>query len=423
VASSLPFMFLKAAGEKGEELQKHLLGTNAALSDLDRSYLNKISGGSLEEKATLLGRMRSLLQKGAGEEYYDQFREVYQSLLADLAARQESLAERERRELARLMASSLIKDLSMLWTDPDDLWQLMNLLRPLAAIGWGNGKMAVLGLILAEKIGDGDLKKQAQNSLKEQWELSQEDILWVLDSFPEMIFPEIGSLKSLVALRGADAPFMPVLVDRVWDEVQMFLVAHAVIRRSRGPMAFFSELSSEDFKIGYHVWRRELAELKVYPPFSRLLEELACFPEGYFTEKGFQRHLHLRYEREMGLDWIIPELEKNRNHTLLGKRFLADSFLPLPIEEILDEIEKVFFLFLEERVEGMKTAKLDTLEKLTDILLKRKPNSMEGNLLIRINNTLGERPADENIRVQALREKIMTHLIHYKKRNAKRGAR
>ena len=248
VASSMPFMFLKAAGEKGEELQKHLLGASATLSDLDRSYLAKISGGSLEEKAALVGRMRSPLQKGAGDEYYDQFRQLYQSLLTDLAARQESLPERERRELAQVMASSVLKDLPLLWTDPDDLGQLMDLLRPMAAIGLGNGKMAVLGLILAEKIRDRDLKKQAQNSLKDQLELSQEDILWVLDSFPELIFPEVGSLRALVEVGGTDAAFMPMLVDRVRDELQMFLITHAVTRRSRGPLAFFSELSVRGFQ-------------------------------------------------------------------------------------------------------------------------------------------------------------------------------
>jgi len=367
--------------------------------------------------------MRSPLQKGAGDEYYDQFRQLYQSLLTDLAARQESLPERERREVAQVMASSVLKDLPLLWTDPDDLGQLMDLLRPMAAIGLGNGKMAVLGLILAEKIRDRDLKKQAQNSLKDQLELSQEDILWVIDSFPELIFPEVGSLRALVEVGGTDAAFMPTLVDRVRDELQMFLITYAVTQRTRGPLAFFSELSVEDFKIGYYAWRRELAELKAYAPFSLLLEGLACFPEGYFTEKGFRRYLNLRYEREMGLDWIIPELEKNRNQTLLAKKFLVDSFLPLPVEEILGEIEKAFSLFLEERFEGLKTAKLDTLEKLTDILLRRKPAVTEGNLLIRISNLLGERRPDGESRAQALREKIMNHLIHDKQRTGRRSAR
>ena len=423
VASSMPFMFLKAAGEKGEELQKHLLGASATLSDLDRSYLAKISGGSLEEKAELVGRMRSPLQKGAGDEYYDQFRQLYQSLLTDLAARRESLPERERRELAQVMASSVLKDLPLLWTDPDDLGQLMNLLRPIAAIGLGNAKIAVLGLILAEKIRDRELKKQAQISLKDQGDLSHKDILWVLDSFPDLVFPEVGSLRVLVELGGTDAPFMPMLVDRVWDEIQMFLITYAVTQRTRGPLAFFSELSVEDFKVGYYAWRRELAALKAYAPFSLLIEGFACFPEGYFTEKGFQRYLNLRYEREMGLDWIIPELEKNRNKTLLAKRFLADSFLPLPVEEILGEMEKAFFLFLEERFEGLKTAKLDTLEKLTDILLRRKPTVTEGNLLIRISNLLGESLPDGKSRARALREKIVNHLVRYKQRIGRRGAR
>ncbi len=423
VASSMPFMFLKAAGEKGEEFQKHLLGASATLSDLDRSYLAKISGGTLEEKAALVGRMRPLLQKGAGEEYYDQFRQLYQSLLTDLVARQENLPERDRRELSRVTAASFLKDLPLLWADPDDLRPLTDLLRPLAAIGLGNGKMAVLALILAEKMREGDLKKQAQDSLKSQGELSLEDISWVLDSFPELVFPEVGSLKALIEVGGTNAAFMPALVDRVWDELRIFLIVCAVSRKAGGLLAFFSELNAEDFRMGYHSWRRELAVLKAYAPFSPLLEFLACFPEGYFTAKGFQRYLNVRYERERGLEWIIPELEKNRNQAILARNSLCDPFLPLPLEEILGEIEKALFLFLEERFEGLKTAKLDTLEKLTDILLRRKPTMTEGNLLIRISNLLGEGLPDSESRVQALREKIMNHLIRHKQGIGRSGAK
>jgi hypothetical protein len=423
VASSMPFIFLKAAGEKGEEFQKHLLGTSATLSDLDRSYLAKISGGSLEEKAGLVGRMRSSLQKGAGDEYYDQFRQLYQSLLTDLASRQESLPERDRRELAQVLASSVLKDLSLVWTDPDDLGQLIDLLRPMAAIGLGNGKIAVLGLILAEKIRDRDLKKQAQNSFKDPLELRQEDIFWVLDSFPELIFPEISALGSLVEIGGRGAAFIPALVERIREELEFFLIVHAVSRKFRGPLSFLFGTSTEDLKMGYYTWHRELAKLKTYPSFSPLQEYLACFPEGYFTENGFQRYLNQRYEREMGLDWIIPELEKHREKTLQGQKFSEDSYLPLPVEEILEKMEKAFFLFLEARFEGLKTAKLDALEKLTDILLRRKPSVTEGNLLVRMSNLLGERPPAEQSRVHAIREKIMNHLIRYKQRIGRKGGR
>ena len=423
VASSMPFMFLKAAGEKGREFQKHLLGAGSTLSDLDRSYLAKIPGASLEEKAALVNRMRSLLQKEAREEHFEEFRKLYQGLLADLAARRESLPERERRELGRVMGSSILRDLPSLWSDPDDPGQLMDLLKPMAAIGLGNGKIAVLGLILAEKFRDPDLKKEAQDSLKAQAGPTEEDILWFLNSFPELFSPEVGSLKPLVEVGGTDAAFIPALVERVREEVEIFLITHAAGRRAQGPFAFLSELTAEDFKAVFTTWRRELATLKVYPPFFPLQEYLACFPEGYFTQKGFQRYLGLRYEREKGLDWFIPELEKNRMQSLLGKQFLEDSLLPLPIEGILRDRERALFLFLEERFEGLKTANLDTLGKLAELLLARKPTVTEGNLLIRISNLLGERLSEGDNRAHALREKIMRRLIHDKSRIRRRGPR
>jgi hypothetical protein len=423
VASSMPFMFLKAAGEKGREFQKHLLGAGSTLSDLDRSYLAKIPGASLEEKAALVNRMRSLVQKGAREEHCEEFRKLYQGLLADLAAHRESLPERERRELGRVMSSSILRDLPSLWTDPDDLGQLMDLLKPMAAIGLGNGKIAVLGLILAEKFRDPDLKKEAQDSLKDQAGPTEEDILWFLNSFPELFSPEVGSLKPLVEVGGTDAAFIPALVERVREEIEIFLITHAAGRRAQGPFAFLSELTAEDFKAVFTTWRRELATLKVYPPFFPLQEYLACFPEGYFTQKGFQRYLGLRYERKKGLDWFIPELEKNRMQSLLGKQFLEDSLLPLPIEGILRDRERALFLFLEERFEGLKTANLDTLGKLTELLLARKPTVTEGNLLIRISNLLGERLSEGDNRAHALREKIMRRLIHEKSRLGRRRPR
>jgi hypothetical protein len=423
VASSMPFMFLKAAGDKGAEFQKHILGTGSTLSDLDRSYLAKISGASLEEKAAMVNRMRSLLQKGAREEHYEEFRKLYQGLMADLAARRESLPERERRELARVMSSSILRDLPALWTDPDDPGQLMNLLKPMGAIGVGNGKIAVLGLILAEKFRDPDLKKQAQDSLRAQAGPTEEDILWFLNSFPELFSPEVGSLKPLVEVGGTEAAFIPALVKRVREEIEIFLIVHAAGRRAPGPFAFLSELTAEDFKAVYATWRGELATLKVYPPFFPLQEYLACFPEGYFTQKGFQRSLGLRYEREKGLDWLIPELGKNRMQSLLGKQFLEDPFLPFPIEEILRDREKALFLFLEDRFEGLKTASLDTLENLAELLLARKPTVTEGDLLIKIGNLLGERLSEGDNRAHAPREKIMRRLIHDKSRFGRRGPR
>ena len=416
VASSLPFMFLKAAGDKGAEIQKHILGTSSSLSDLDRSYLAKISGGSLEEKAALVNRMRSLLRKGGREEHCDEFRKLYHGLLTDLAARRENLPERERREIARVVSSSLLRDLPSLWTDPDDPEQLLNILKPMAAVGLGNGKMAVLGLILAEKFRDSDLKKQAQDSVNDQGGPTEEDLLWVLDSFPELIAPEVSSLRALVEAGGGEAAFIPALVERIRNEIELFLIMNAASRGSRGVFGFLGELTAEDFKTASTTWRRELAALKSYPSFSPLQEFFACFPEGYFTGKGFQRYLNLRYEKEKRLDWFIPELERQGNQPLLAKKFWGDSFLPFSLEGILREKEKAYFLFLEERFDSMNTASLETLEKLTEILLRRKPTVTEGNLLIRISNLLGERPSGGDNRAQALREKIMNQLIRNKSR-------
>ena len=418
-----PFPVVESSGGKRCGNPEAHSGGESNLSDLDRSCLAGISSAPVEEKAAFLTRMRSALQKGAGEEYHDEFRRLYQSLLTDLAARRDTLPERERRELSRVMNASIIRDLPSFLTEPADGEQLLDILKPLAAVGLGSGKVAVLALILAERTGEPDLKKEAQDFLKRQGDPAEEDVLWVLDAFPELVTPEVSALKPLLEAGGGEAAFAPVLVERIRGEFELFLILHASSRGAKGPFAFFGDLAADDLKMIHDTWRRELSALQRYPAFVPLRTYLSCFPEGYFTFKGFRRYLDARYKSEKGLTWALAELEKRRRQSLLAGEVMGGPFSFFPVEQTLSEMEEAVFLAVEEGADAWREASLETLEKLTEILLRRKPGGLEGNLLIRISNLLGERLSRGETRVYGLRERIIKQLIHYRGKYGRAASR
>jgi len=424
VASAMPFLFLRAAGEKSAEFQNHFLGASRTLSSPDRSFLARVaSGGSIEEKASLLVRLRSLLQKETGHQYLDPYRDLYQGLLLDLAKQAENLSEREKRELARVVNAQLLRDLRLLLDCFEALEDLIAFLRPMASIGLSNGKLAVFVLILAEKLRDKDLKKQAQDALRSQPGPTEEEISWVLDVFPDLVFPEVSSLRSFLEMAGEAASFLPALVQRVQAELQIFLVGHAVSRTAFDSLLPWFDREGEDLKAEYQIWRRELAALSPYPSFSILREVLGCYSEGYFTEPGFRRFLDLMYEKNQGLNWLGAYLQSQKK--LFSPLRQSRDFLPFEfsLEDLLEKMENTIFLFLGERFDALKTVAPETLETLVTLLLEKPHGQKKANLLIRFGNLLGERIAAGETRFHPLQEKIQQRLIEYKKGFHRKGLR
>jgi len=416
VASAMPFLFLRAAGEKRAEFQKQFLGAGRTLSGPDRSYLERaIAGGSLEEKASLLGRLMSLLRKEKGDQYLDPFRDLYQGLLLDLAKRAESLPEREKRELAQVVNNQLLRDLGLLLDCFDEPEDLKAFLRPLISIGLGNRKLAVFILILAEKLRDKDLKKQVQEALQSLGGPTEEEIFWVLDGFADLVFPEVGSLRPILDMAGEAAPFLPKLVQRVQDELQLLLLDQAIGRTAFGPLPPWFDREGADLKTQYQIWRRELAALSAYPSFSILREVLACYPEGYFTEPGFRRFLDLMHEKNQGLNWLGALLQ-NQKRLFSSLRELQDG-LPFEFspEDFLFKMENTILLFLAERFAVLKTAAPETIESLAGLFLEKRLGRKDVALLIRFGNLLGERISAGETRLHPLQEKIQQRLIRYKK--------
>jgi hypothetical protein len=416
VASATPFLFLRAAGDRCEEFQKHFLGASRTLSGPDRSFLARVcSGGSVEEKASLLARLRSLLQEETGHQYLDSFRDLYQGLLLDLAKQAENLSEREKRELARVLNDQLLRDLRLLLDCFDSLEDLTAFLGPAAAIGINNGKFAVFVLIMAEKLRDKDLKKQAQDSLRKQGGPKEEEIFWVLDIFPDLVFPEVSSLRPFLEMAGESPSFLPALAERVQTEIQILLFGHAFSRGASDLLPPWFDREGEDMKMEYQIWRRELTALSSYPSFSILNEVLACYSEGYFTQAGLRRFLDLMCVKNQGLDWLGAYLQSHNKPFPKLRRSGDFSPFEFSSEDLLKKIESTIFLFLEERFDALKTVASETLETLATLLLGKPHGRGKANLLIRFGNLLGERIAAGESRFHPLQERIQQRLIEYKK--------
>jgi hypothetical protein len=416
IASAVPFLFLRAAGEKREEFQKCFLGAGRTLSGPDRSFLDRVaSGGSIEEKASLLVRLRSLLKEDTGYQYLNPFRDLYRGLLLDLANQSKNLSAREKRELAQVVNDQVLLDLPMLLDCFDNFEDIADLLRPVVEIGMSSGKLAVIALILAETLREKDLKKQVQDALRNQGGPKEEDLFWALDIFPDLVFPEVSLLRPFLEMDGGAPPFLPALVERVHAEIQIMLFGQALSRTASDFLSPGFDRESEDFKIEYQLWRRELAALSPYPSFTILREILSCYSEGYFTEAGFRRFLDLLAAKNQGLDWLGAYLQ-DRNG-LFSKLRKARDFSPFDFspEDLLEKIKSAILPFLEERFGDLKTAAPETIETLADLLLEKPHGRGKANLLVRFSNLLGERSAAGETRFQPLQERIQRRLIEYKK--------
>ena len=114
IISSVPYLFGLLAGERAEGIKRQLSPLNRDLPDL--SLEKVIQGSDFDEKICLLGRMRSSHpEDDGGGGYLDDFLDLYKSIFSDIQRMRQSLSERERKDLGRVMGSALTKDIHLLW--------------------------------------------------------------------------------------------------------------------------------------------------------------------------------------------------------------------------------------------------------------------------------------------------------------------
>jgi hypothetical protein len=414
IIPSIPYLLSMLVGEKAGSLRTQLKHQKQEVqleyADFDRVIL----GADFDEKVALLGRMRSLRHDDEENGNANYFQRLYKSILSDIGRMRPSLSEREKKGLSRVMYSALTQDLPFLWNGlTGSEHDLTEILLHAAETGCLNLRLATLALVLSEKGGYRRLKVFAENFLKTLAPPVGEDILWVLDEFSEIVFPHVNSLRPLFSLGESKAPFANQIAKEIWSKAMTLLVLNSASKKVSG---FFPLLAGDRLYDGIgreiQILRKELSRLKDCKELTNLADFLNCFPEDSFTEKGYQRLLNTIFEKGRRLDPVIE--------------MVGDSLLRSPVAKGINELlmpllgdgskilESGFYDFLRGHWDGLRTTKLENLDRLIRILMRRETKSEDRNLLLRISNLLEERFRGGEKEAGALREKLMEELIMQK---------
>ncbi|MBI4496020.1 MAG: hypothetical protein HY697_03705 [Deltaproteobacteria bacterium] len=420
-ASGLPFLLPLLAGEKIGAIHLRLARSESTSpSALDSCFLNRvINSGSLEEKIALVRKMRA----GPGErdeaDSIPELHPLYFSLLADLSREKQALSDREQRELTRVTSALLERDLPLLWQGPEPLLELMD---KIARVGFLEGRLALLTLVLAQSARDKELKEQAWGALQGRVAPSSEDIQWLLREFSGVIFPMISGFRPLLDLWGKEAPFIPALAAGIEAEIKNGLVKNSISKNGRGILEFLLEAMDGDMKPALGILRRELQSFKDCPAFLKLIDLLDSFPEGVITAAGEKNFWQKIYTRTHNLDGAIDFLQTFRDRKSKSSKFSAPHLIQGPMEALLAEQEKGCLLFLQDQAEDLKRAGLEKLGKLATLLSgSRSREALD--LLIRISNWLWERAKNGEEPAGNLQQKILNSLWEGRQGRQKRIGR
>ena len=416
-SSSAPFALSLLAGEKAAALQEKLLrlgGNFAAEADpvmMDR----KIRAGGLEEKLPLLKIIRPLAHSEGEREirgvWIGRFRELYRGILADLAARQKALSDRERRGLVPVMAPVIRRDLSILWAEPEDLADLLGLI---AAAGLLDRTWAVLCLLLWRWTPDA-LRQEAMAMLRGQPAPSPAELSWFFEETSELVFPRFSAFRPLLQLWGADRPFVANLVLLIGEQMECAFVSFQAVGRG-GAIPFIREEIAAERQEMLAAMSRELNSFQDQPAFVFLRDFLKAFPQGRLTAEGYAIYFKMISAYGMELGRAIDSLSREAEN---GPSFTPGGLAPFMLgglNTVQGERRRGFLLFLQGNLGILKTCKIEEAERLLHFLAEQKELRECAPVMIGLANALGERAAAGEKTAGPIHEKAMRLLIDMKRR-------
>ncbi len=418
--SSLPFLFSMTAGEKAEEIRNRLLDLDPAplLKD-DPSLLNeKIDDADFEERVALLGKMKSLVRDGR-QDFIELFQFLYGDMLSEIARRKENLSPRDKRELARVMETVLLRDFEFL---TEDMADMVKLLVKAADAGCMERRLSILSLIVAERERNKRLRRMAEDVLNSMPALDKEDILSALHQFEYLFLPRIGALKPLIDCYEARIPFVSEVVDKILKDLKFHLLTASMSGREIGLFPMLTDIPAKKSKRKVGILRRELRAFSGHESFSPIWEYLECFPEDRFTEEGFEELLTKRHERTNSLDFLIDELHTISDRLTDDGDIFGQFFLMSTMTSIFEDQERICLRFLKKHLTGLNTTTLEKIDSLVRYLFEEDDfTGVHSDLLMRLNNLLERRIRAGEKEAEPLKEEIIDFLI--KSRPKKRGRR
>jgi hypothetical protein len=440
IGSSAPFLFSLAAGDHAKELREQLLHIHPEnLSIRDTTLLpDRVSSASLEEKLVLLARLRGSARRRlaevieevprfwedpedvAGDELLSFFRFLYEQVLTELAGRQPGLSQRERLHLARVADPIIGRDLHILAAGGREE-ELAEILRLCAGAGCLGPRLAVVALMVAERVRNRDLALRAEVVLRDTSPPTREQVLQALDEFPHLYFPYVGAVKPLIALLQDAESLISDLGFRFAHQTEALFYLTTAMDRDAGPLATLmretaSQISRGDLKI----LRREVKRYHDHPAFALLNDYLRCFPDGRLTQEGYVCLAKAVYEREGDLSFLLERLDELASDATPVTSPLPRALDPLPLREIVKLQHDGLLEFLLDHWSVVQELPLSTVQHLVGLSSKKKSLSpLEQRLLVKLSNLLADTSsgpeADEATRI---RREIVEILYRLRKRRS-----
>jgi hypothetical protein len=279
-------------------------------------------------------------------------------------------------------------------------------------------------ILVAKELGDNKFRESALDALKALPPPDKRDIEWLTRDFRPLMFPRVSHLKPLLDVYGPRESFVRDLAGMVMKETETALAMLASLKKSGGRLPMFHDilpLPVEEIKKEIPVLRNELKILKDYAPFSVITEYLDCFPENYFTPGGYKRVMKMLYDRQ-GISFLVDSLVDISKRSSLDTIEPGD-FMPFadPFDDIVLEQEQACIDFIKEQWDDLKTASLETLERLCDNITTERYD--DGSLLIRLHSLLEYRFGNGEKEVRAMRDRVWNLLAMHAKKSVKKRRR
>jgi hypothetical protein len=407
----VPFLFSQAAGPQAEYLKnrcRQLAGEIASEPEA-RDYLKQALTQDLETKVAALGKVRLALKSlDPSERLLQEFYLLYQRVLDGIDARQKELSPREKRDLMRLMDPLILGDLVWLPDEPHELGSFVN-----KTIDSGCGGALICTLALVQRASARDLREKALAILQELPYPGDQQIIRVLKSLGETIFPHARLIKPLLELYPTEAGLRKLLFDWLLDEVKMFLLTNTMtvdFEKSNKIKAGLKSLIQEALIIS----KNNLNYLKNYEEVVVLQDLLECFPEGYLTTNGYHSLFLKLHSREQNFDYFFSQLDKYLPQVSEALD-LDNIFFNVAAGDRLDTQEELLFHFVIDYCDDLQIASLDTIELIIDRFCQPRfmaPNGL--NFFLSLSNRLEERLQAGESAAKDLRDRIMSLLLEYR---------
>jgi hypothetical protein len=425
LASSMPFLFPRMAGEKAKAVNRALsfteenFGQARSISGLEEA----LEKAGFEDQVKMLGIVRRSVRRNGTPEDLDldpfeglfereeepqdrrALRLTYDALLTAIEGRKHALGMKERRELAAVMDRIGAEDITFLMGSPDDTNRLAHLLMRFIRAGCAGKRLSLLALVAGRRSRSRDLERLGCESLKESGSVEKTDLRWFLDRFRALYFPHLRAMIPVLDLLGADQDLWDLVVSELVEGAESALLSDAAMERSPLFRALSADGAGPEWKMGSTL-RRELSGLGGYPQVDPLRAFVNCFPKG-FVKGGFYCWLtHLRQEGRH-VPWLIERV-KSIGEALEGPDILLGV---APIQNVLrDELADVV-RFLAEHADDFVRMDAEAAWKILLPLLPHVEGAPHGSsLLLKTLNVFQKRAHEGDTRAARLSDAIMETL-------------